>query len=215
MVELKEQLEKCYVNLDIDFDTEILHKYQVLINAFKTLSLSKKKWHIISSKPLSRQDRIRERTSAGAHVNKLEVEFGIKALPEIQTDYEVLWLQNRNGHDLYFYPNFLVIYSSQEDYAIIDYADLKVIYRYMPFIEDEPVPDDSKIIRYTWNKVNKNGTPDKRFKDNYQIPVVAYGEIFITNSKGVQELYYCSNSENAQMFVKAFDAYKIAIKFDN
>ena len=172
VLELEEQLKTCYVNLDIDFEPEILNKYQNFITSFRTLSQSQKIWHIISARNLSRAERIQERTSAGSHINRVEVEFGLKSLPEIKTEYEVLWLQNRNGHDLYFYP---------------------------------------KIVRYTWNKVNKNGTPDRRFRDNYQIPVVAYGEIFITNSAGLQEEYHCSNDKYTQMFVETFSIYKESI----
>ena len=211
VLELEEQLKTCYVNLDIDFEPEILNKYQNFITSFRTLSQSQKIWHIISARNLSRAERIQERTSAGSHINRVEVEFGLKSLPEIKTEYEVLWLQNRNGHDLYFYPNFLIVYSSQEKYAIVDYADLQLIYRNTTFIETESVPRDSKIVRYTWNKVNKNGTPDRRFRDNYQIPVVAYGEIFITNSAGLQEEYHCSNDKYTQMFVETFSIYKESI----
>jgi hypothetical protein len=42
---------------------------------------------------------------------------------------------------------------------------------YTRFTETSTVPRDSKIIGKTWAKVNKNGTRDKRFKSNYQIPV--------------------------------------------
>ena len=209
VMKLEKRFEHCYVNLDIDFDLEALGKYQAFINTFKSLIQSQKKWHIVSSRQLSRSERIHERTSVGSYLNRVEVEFGLRALPEIKTAYEVLWLQNRNGHDLYFYPNFLVVYSSQEKYAIVDYADLQLAYRYTTFVETEIVPTDSKIVQYTWNKVNKNGTPDRRFKDNYQIPVVAYGEILITNSAGVQEKYNCSNNEGAKAFVEAYCTYKI------
>ena len=209
--ELEERLKTCCVNLDIDFEPEILMKYQNFISSFKVLSQSKKIWHIISSRNLSRAERIRQRTSAGSNINRVEVEFGFKSLPEIKTAYEVLWLQNRNGHDLYFYPSFLVVYASQEKYAIIDYADLQIVYQNTSFIETELVPEDSRILRYTWNKVNKNGTPDRRFKDNYQIPIVAYGEVFITNSRGIQAEYNCSNNEQTKKFVDAYQVYREAL----
>ena len=211
VLELEERLKTCYVNLDIDFEPEILMKYQDFISSFKVLSQSQRIWHIISIINLSRAERISQRTSAGSHINRVNVEFGFKSLPEIKTAYEVLWLQNRNGHDLYFYPSFLVVYASQEKYAIVDYTDLQLIYRNTSFIETESVPEDSKILRYTWNKVNKNGTPDRRFKDNYQIPVVAYGEIFVTNSKGIQEEYNCRNNEQTKKFVDAYRIYREAL----
>ncbi len=209
--ELKTQLENCYVNLDIDFEPDILEKYLYFIESFKKLSQSQKIWHIIRARKLNYSERVQRRISYTTEVDRVKVEFGQRILPEIKTKYEVLWLQNRNGHDLYFYPNFLIMYSSQEKYAIIDYADLQLAYRSTTFVETESVPRDSKVVDYTWYKVNKNGTPDRRFKDNYRIPIAAYGELLITNSSGIQEEYNCSNNEQTQMFVSAFNWYKSAI----
>lgn len=206
--ELAQQLENCYVNLDIEFDSEILAKYQSFLNSFKKLSQSHKIWHITSYRKIDEAERIQTRKFAGHEINRNEVKFGIQSLPEIKSTYDVLCLQNKNGNDLYFYPNFLIIYSSIEKYAIIDYSDLQINYYYRTFIETEFVPKDGKIVGYTWNKTNKNGTPDKRFKDNYQIPIAAYGELFITTSNGVKEDYYCSNNEATKDFSKSYNEYR-------
>jgi hypothetical protein len=45
------------------------------------------------------------------------------------------------------------------------------------FVEEEKVPSDAQIHEYTWAKVNKDGTPDKRHTGNYQIPIAEYGNI--------------------------------------
>lgn len=43
------------------------------------------------------------------------------------------------------------------------------------FIETETVPGDAKVIDHTWNHPNKKGGgPDRRFSNNYQIPVCLY-----------------------------------------
>jgi len=54
----------------------------------------------------------------------------------------------------------------------------------------------------------KNGTPDKRFKDNYQIPVVQYGRLRFSNSTGVNEEYQSSHYEAAEEFGNAFQEYR-------
>lgn len=74
------------------------------------------------------------------------------------------------------------------------------------------MPKDGKIVGYTWNKTNKNGTPDKRFKDNYQIPIAAYGELSITTSNGVKEDYYCSSNEATKDFSKSYNEYRNILK---
>jgi hypothetical protein len=60
--------------------------------------------------------------------------------------------------------------------------------------------------------VNKNGTPDKRFKNNYQIPVVEYGRLNFSSAKGINEEYQISNFEFAKEFAHAFHEYKSLCK---
>ena len=66
------------------------------------------------------------------------------------------------------------------------------------FVETDPVPKDAKIIGQTWLKVNKNGTPDKRFKNNRQVPVCEYGKILVTSNSGLHIELMCSNSGTVQ-----------------
>ena len=40
------------------------------------------------------------------------------------------------------------------------------------FVEKEGVPSDSRVSHYTWQYVNKNGGPDRRFNNNRQFPVM-------------------------------------------
>ena len=46
-----------------------------------------------------------------------------------------------------------------------------------------------------WLKVNKNGTPDKRYKDNRQIPVCEYGEIQIISGNALDMTIMFSKSD--------------------
>jgi len=60
--------------------------------------------------------------------------------------------------------------------------------------------------------VNKNGTPDKRFKSNYQIPVVQYGRLRFSNTRGLNEEYQISHFEAAEAFGNAFQEYRSVCK---
>lgn len=55
--------------------------------------------------------------------------------------------------------------------------------------------------------------PDKRFKSNYQIPVVEYGKLHFYNSAGLNEEYRISNYEASEAFGNAFLEYKSVCKF--
>jgi hypothetical protein len=145
-------------------------------------------------------------------VDKKEVRFGFKKLPDIKYDFDAMFFKNANGADLYFYPNFIVMFSSKQKFAIIGFEELGFYHRSVRFTETGKIPKDSRVIDRTWAKVNKNGTPDKRFKGNYQIPVVKYGEIQFLTDTGVNEEYEFSNYEFSEDFAIAFKDYQNLLK---
>ncbi|WP_288788963.1 hypothetical protein [uncultured Elizabethkingia sp.] len=116
------------------------------------------------------------------------------------------------GADLYFYPGFIVMYSNKNSFAIIGINEIDFYQSYVRFTETSAIPSDSKIIDRTWAKVNKNGSRDKRFKGNYQIPVVCYGEIHLSTNTGLNEEYEFSNYEATEAFGNAFREYQRIIK---
>lgn len=207
--QLQEQIENCYVGLEIDFDTEIQQKYEQVVTTFKKLITSQKIWDVTSA---HYEDTRVTRSAAGTLVQKKEVKFGIKSIPDIKTNFEALWFNNANGADLYVYPNFIVMYSSKTKFAIIGLDEIDFSQSYTRFVETGTVPRDTKIIDKTWFKVNKNGSPDKRFKGNYQIPVVKYGELVLRTKTGLNEEYQFSNYEFTEEFGNAFEEYRKTIK---
>ena len=184
IIQVQEQIEICYVELEIDFDDEIKSKYDQIVLTFKKLITSQKIWDVTSE---HYQDTKATRSSARSLLQKKEIKFGFKSLPDIKTKYDALWFNNANGVDLYFYPNFIVMFSSTTKFAIIGIDEIELSQPYSRFIETGSIPTDTKIIDKTWFKVNKNGSPDKRFKQNYQIPVVKYGEIELKTKTGLHE----------------------------
>lgn len=206
---LKECLENCYVRIVIDFDEDIRIKYNQILDAFGKLTSSKKIWDVTSE---YHEDRVATRSAASTSVKKKEVKFGFKNLPEIKIDFDALHFQNANGADLYFYPTFMLMYQNKDNFALVSYNDLKYSFTATRFVEEQKVPADSKVIDQTWKKVNKNGSRDKRFKSNYQIPIVRYGTITLRSDSGVNEEYMFSNFEFAEMFSNLFLDYKNRIK---
>lgn len=203
--ETKIVIDNSAINIDVQFDDPTKRKYERFYNAFKNLSTSHRIWDITGA---HYQDRVAARSNASTLVNRRETKLGLKSLPIIKSNYEALYFQNINGADLYFYPTFVIMYTNNQNFAIIGLDELNLMTTSVNFTETSSVPRDSKIIRKTWAKVNKNGTPDKRFKNNYQIPVVQYGRIHLSTSTGVNEEYQMSNFEFTKEFGDAFQEYK-------
>ena len=65
-------------------------------------------------------------------------------------------------------------------------TDLTLAAGSVQFIENGAVPRDANVIRTTWRFVNKSGGPDRRFNNNYQLPVVLYGTLDVSAPSGMQ-----------------------------
>jgi len=81
----------------------------------------------------------------------------------------------------------------------IDLADLDMLVADTRFIENI-APKDTLIVDYTWRFVNNNGTPDRRFKNNRQLPACKYGTISFKTKQGFNTLIHCSNVNKAAEF---------------
>lgn len=204
-IEVRKDIDNCFVNLEIDFDEHFRKKYDLLLENFKNICTSHKIWDVTSQK---KEDTVRTRSSAGTLVKKNEVRFALKNLPDVKTRFEALFFKNANGADIYIYPNFIIIYSTKENFAVVGFEELEFLHQSVRFVETNPVPRDAEVIGQTWAKVNKNGSRDKRFKGNYQIPLVKYGQINFSTKTGLNEEYQISNFEASYQFFKAFDDYK-------
>lgn len=206
--ELNQQFEQCVVNVDIDLPEDLNAKYQDIVDSFSKLLESRRIWDITSSVMTS----VRDRTAAAASVIRKPVKFSFGNINIISSQFKAMHLQNANGGDLYIYPGFIVIINDMRAFGLIDFKDLKIEFAQQRFIEEESIPSDSKIVDYAWAKVNKNGTPDKRFKNNHQIPIALYGKIGLCSDTGLNEVYQVSNCELTEGFYNAARSYQTATK---
>lgn len=69
----------------------------------------------------------------------------------------------------------------------IAYAELGVRVSTGTFVELGRVPADAEVTGRTWRYTNKDGGPDRRFKDNHEIPIVRYEEIDFESPSGLRE----------------------------
>lgn len=95
---------------------------------------------------------------------------------------------------LLFLPDKLFIIQGSKIGAL-NYNDISSKSHTTRFVEERPVPRDSRIVDRTWKYVNKSGGPDRRFKDNRQLPVCLYGELELTSSSGLNTVIMYSNPD--------------------
>ena len=52
-----------------------------------------------------------------------------------------------------------------------------------------------------WEKTNKNGSRDKRYADNRELPLMRYSEITFYKKAGIFEKFMFSNYEYSERFI--------------
>lgn len=179
--------------------------YSLMVRAFDALKLSNKKWDVTADRSTN---QFIERTLANRTVDRRPVVFDFSSTDLIQFSGRAMRFENVNGDDILIYPGVAVIPRADGAFALIDIRELQVGVEGVRFHEDEDVPKDAEVVGYTWAKTNKDGSPDRRFKENYQIPVCLYGQIAFRSQTGVTEEYMVSNANAALAFVNAVRAYQ-------
>lgn len=87
------------------------------------------------------------------------------------------------------------------------YERLKASFSIVRFIEEEGPPSDSQVVDYTWKYARVNGGPDRRYVDNWQIPIVHYGQVDI-RAQGILILsLHISNVSYAERFTQTLNSY--------
>lgn len=94
---------------------------------------------------------------------------------------------------LAFFPDKLFIIQGTKIGAL-NYSDVSMDVHTTRFIESGRIPKDAKVVDRTWKYVNKSGGPDKRFKNNSELPVCLYGEIDLKSSSGLNTIIMFSNA---------------------
>jgi Protein of unknown function (DUF4236) len=182
--------------------------YSSMVRAFDVLKLSDKKWDVTAAKSTN---QFLERTLANRTVNRHPVAFEFSSTDLIQFSGRAMRFENVNGDDILIYPGVAVIPRADGVFALIDIRELQVTFDVVRFHEIEGVPRDAKVVGHTWAKTNKDGSPDRRFKENYEIPICLYGQFAFRSQTGVTEEYMISDANTALAFVDSMNAYKKAL----
>jgi hypothetical protein len=117
---------------------------------------------------------------------------------------------------MYIYPGFILYRASKEAFALIDPVEVSMSLVGCKFIGDAAaIPDDAKIVGNVWEKSNKDGTPDRRYRDNRQMPVAFYADLSLTTPDGLNERFHFSNVEKAERFGRAYAEFVASLSGDD
>jgi hypothetical protein len=207
--EFEKRLDGTFVDAEMALDEATLVVFGKLVEAFTDLAGCARIWDVTSTRE---NDRYATRSFASTTVDRRHVRFAIADGDEVlQTSAKSLRLQNANGADLDVFPGFVLL-RDRADIALIDLREVTVEFSEARFVESDPVPPDAAVIGKVWAKSNKDGSPDRRFRDNYEIPLARYGEVQLRSSRGLNESYMFSSYDKAERFARTFSEYRSALR---
>lgn len=179
---LEAWLEATHIEVQFDTDDTAQRAYAALVRAYDTLRTSAFVWDVTSDRDAN---RFAERTTATRVVDRRPVTLTYAESDLIRFNGRALKLANANGEDILVYPGLILMERTDGAFALLDLREVQVAAESMKFIESEQVPTDSEVVGHTWFKANKDGSPDRRFNGNYQIPICLYGHLTLASPSGL------------------------------
>ncbi len=181
---------KLVIPMEYDFDEESKMAYEQLNSTWMSLNTNKKFWQIITAAQINNS---KAHGGAKTSVTRIPAKAINKVPYFLKLNMKPFGLQLKKKQ-LFFLPDKLLVVDGRKVGAL-NYSDINLTLGKTNFIESEAVPADAKVVRQTWLKVNKDGSPDKRYKGNRQVPVCEYGEVMIQSGSALYVEIMCSNSQ--------------------
>ncbi|MBI4962287.1 MAG: DUF4236 domain-containing protein [Desulfomonile tiedjei] len=175
------------VVLFYDFDAEMESAYGQLHSCAERLASCEAVWHIEATGKV--HDR-KYHAGASDLVQRKPTFVRKSEPPYVKTNIETIAI-GVGRQTLHFFPDRILVYD-QKEVGAVGYHELRVNVATTRFIENESVPRDAEVVDRTWKYVNKSGGPDRRFKDNKQLPVCLYEQISLSSRTGLNELLQLS-----------------------
>lgn len=194
------ELENVQLDADKDLDEVEKWKFSKLCESFEKLLTSEKVWQIIFS---IRNTELK--SSASDTVERKEVNFDTGVFNYIKSSFDIPILRDLSGNTYYIYPRYIIKVQSFTNFEVVPIDTINLRYSKQRFIEDSILPEDSYAVDYTYQYVNKNGGPDKRFSYNPRLPIVEYGKIEIEK---LGLTYHISKDLYAYDFVNAYNIWQ-------
>lgn len=177
------------VDMDYEMDSETKINYENYCAAWGFVDESNGKWQQITS--IAVTDR---KYHAGANqvANFKPLKITHKLPGFMKTNVNAYYV-NMHSEKLIILPDKLIIIRNGKIGAI-NYDDINIEYSKHNIIGGTVCPD-SEIVGHTWKYVNRNGGPDKRFKDNARLNICKCGKITLKSSSGLNVVILLSNNK--------------------
>lgn len=186
-------------SLFYELEGEAALRFSQLKRSCQALSKSQMAWRVESNQATWDWKR---NAGASSLITRCQLKVGHLAPPCIETNIEA-WGIDLGSLKLYFFPDRLFV-EQDGRYGTVPYEMLRVECSSSRFIENGFVPRDAQVVDHTWQYVNKDGGPDRRFSNNRQFPIALYAHLELKSTTGLNIQLQVSSIPFAQEFSSSF-----------
>ena len=165
--------------------------FEQLVEAWGVLSHAAGLWRMTSQGSLSSTYQRKVNAMASTLVKRVSVTVSRQGPAVLVTNIAVPSV-HAGRQSLHFLPDRVLVRAGRR-FSEVSYAPLTVHCAQTRFIEAGRVPRDAVRVGTTWKYANVGGGPDRRYKNNRQLPILGYAELELATSSGLRWTLQCSN----------------------
>jgi hypothetical protein len=197
LAKTRDELAKTVV-LFYELEDDAARRYKQLHEGFDSLGTCGGKWRIEAQGATRDQ---KHHAGATSLISRKSILLTKGQPPFVKTNIEVPTIP-LGRRTLWFFPDRILVFEAT-GVGAVRYEDAHIARTSSRYIEDAAVPADAKVVGHTWKYVNKGGGPDKRFKDNRQLPIAQYEQVHLTSANGLNELLQVSRVDGGLQLEEA------------
>lgn len=184
------------INIDYKVEPEEEKKYRGRLKFWDTIFQAEHTWQT-----LSEQGNNNKKNNFGVAKSikrKIVEKSGSYRFIKSNMEYITIRL---NKEFLVVLPDKLFV-KQKRKFRAVDYNELIIDSHYMSFVESQKVPSDAQVIKMVWEHSNRDGSRDKRFSNNRQLPLCKYIEVKIESASGLLIKLLISNTNSPVIEMK-------------
>lgn len=179
IVSIIDKLRKTTV-LMFDLESDASDLYKRLHDSFDGIASAAKVWSVEAE---GATKDLKRNAGASTLVKRKAITLKAGNPPGIKSNIPIPLIP-AGKNTLCFLPDKVLLFTPN-GVGGVSYSNMSISSVKVTFVEDGIVPRDAVIIDRTWKYVNKKGGPDKRFKENRELPVVSYEQIDFGSTTGL------------------------------
>ena len=179
-------------------------RFQGLVDSFTAVQQCAAHWHVTAQGVVVTTRQYKVNAGASSLIRRDRGRADLAGPPVLASNIAVPTL-HASRRSVYFLPDRVLIRDGRR-YADLPYQRCHITGTSTRFIEADRIPGDAERVGTTWKYVNKGGGPDRRYKNNPQLPIMRYGELTLTAQPGFNFIWQTSRSIAAPTLSNALAA---------